>query len=77
MINILDDQGNTSSNDNGGVQTRGSGGSYPPLDISGLGVRRLVLQPMDARLDYMRRLRLWLRENNWDITEVKREAHLY
>ncbi|CAM9529604.1 unnamed protein product, partial [Ectocarpus fasciculatus] len=35
--------------------------------LSGLGVRRLVLQPMDARLEYMRDLRVWLRENGWRI----------
>lgn len=36
-----------------------------------LGVRRLVLQPMDARLEYVRDLRVWLRENGWRITQVR------
>lgn len=38
--------------------------------LSRLDVRRLVLQPMDARLEYMRDLRVWLRENGWRITQV-------
>lgn len=42
--------------------------------LSGLGVRRLVLQPMDARLEYMRDLRVWLRENGWRITQVGRTS---
>lgn len=28
------------------------------------------MQPMDARLEYMRDLRVWLRENGWHITQV-------
>lgn len=38
--------------------------------LSRLGVQRLVLQPMDARLEYMRDLRVWLREHGWRITQV-------
>lgn len=76
MINILGRK-SRSSNDDGEAKARGSGRSYPLLDNPGLGVRHLVLQPMDARLDYMRRLRLWLRENSWEITEVKSEARTY
>lgn len=41
-----------------------------PSVLSCLGVRRLVLQPMDARLEYMRDLRVWLRESGWKITQV-------
>ncbi|CAM9799096.1 unnamed protein product [Hapterophycus canaliculatus] len=37
--------------------------------LSSLGVRRLVLQPMDARLEYMRDLRVWLRRNGWRIKQ--------
>eukprot|EP00903_Cladosiphon_okamuranus_P013732 g12785.t1 len=37
--------------------------------LSHLGVRRLVLQPMDARLEYMRDLRVWLRKHGWRITQ--------
>lgn len=38
--------------------------------LSRVRVQRLVLQPMDARLEYMRDLRVWLRENGWQITQV-------
>lgn len=38
--------------------------------LSRLGVQRLVLQPMDARLEYMRDLRVWLREHGWQISQV-------
>lgn len=39
--------------------------------LAELGVRRLVLQPMDARLEYVRDLRVWLRENGWRISQVR------
>lgn len=38
--------------------------------LSALGIGRLVLQPMDARLEYVRDLRVWLRNNGWRITQV-------
>ncbi|CAM9246892.1 unnamed protein product [Choristocarpus tenellus] len=41
----------------------------PPLLLRQLGVRRLVLQPMDARLEYVHKLRLWLRLQGWLITQ--------
>lgn len=47
-----------------------------PADVGGaalstLGVERLVLQPMDPRLEYVRDLRVWLRENGWRIMQVR------
>lgn len=69
MIQIL------SAND-GGSSERAVGREYSKASredashLSRSGVRRLVLQPMDARLEYMRDLRVWLRENGWRITQV-------
>lgn len=39
--------------------------------LSSLGVERLVLQPMDPRLEYLRHLRVWLREHGWRIMQVR------
>lgn len=39
--------------------------------LSSLGIERLVLQPMDPRLEYLRDLRVWLRENGWQIMQVR------
>lgn len=45
-------------------------GTEPEAALSAIGIQRLVLQPMDARLEYLRCLRVWLRENGWHITQV-------
>ncbi|CAM9887299.1 unnamed protein product [Scytosiphon promiscuus] len=47
----------------------GSSKSREVPSPSSLGVHRLVLQPMDARLEYMHDLRVWLRENGWRIKQ--------
>ncbi|CAN0154241.1 unnamed protein product [Ectocarpus sp. 4 AP-2014] len=69
MIQILSASASDSSGDaaDGQESTHGRGASA----LSRLGVRRLVLQPMDARLEYMRDLRVWLRENGWRIAQEK------
>ncbi len=64
MIQIL------SAHDVGGRAGQGYVGGEVVSALSYLGIRRLVLQPMDARLEYMRDLRVWLRENGWHITQV-------
>lgn len=45
--------------------------------LSSLGVERLVLQPMDPRLEYLRDLRVWLRENGWRITQVREVMYAF
>lgn len=35
-----------------------------------LKIKRLVLQPMNSRLEYIRDLRMWLRVNGWQMTQV-------
>lgn len=45
--------------------------------LSSLGVERLVLQPMDPRLEYLRDLRVWLRENGWRIMQVRELMHAF
>lgn len=42
--------------------------------LSALEIKRLVLQPMDARLEYVHDLRKWLRGNGWHISQVS-ECH--
>lgn len=64
MIKIL--SANTGGKSEMNVASNGKGASA----LSCLGIRRLVLQPMDARLEYMRDLRVWLRESGWRITQV-------
>lgn len=64
MIQIL------SAHDDGDRTSQGNLGGEVASALSTLGIRRLVLQPMDARLEYMRDLRVWLRENGWQITQV-------
>ncbi|CAM9877743.1 unnamed protein product [Ectocarpus sp. 13 AM-2016] len=69
MIQILSASASDSSGDAADSQesSYGRGASV----LSRLGVRRLVLQPMDARLEYMRDLRVWLRGNGWRIAQEK------
>ncbi|CBJ32050.1 SAM-dependent methyltransferase [Ectocarpus siliculosus] len=69
MIQILSTSTSDSSVDVTDSPESSHGRGVPAL--SRLGVRRLVLQPMDARLEYMRDLRVWLRENGWRITQEK------
>ncbi|CAB1100275.1 unnamed protein product [Ectocarpus sp. CCAP 1310/34] len=69
IIQILSASTSDSSGDaaNSQESSHGRGASA----LSRLGVRRLVLQPMDARLEYMRDLRVWLRGNGWRIAQEK------
>ncbi|CAM9332327.1 unnamed protein product [Ectocarpus sp. 12 AP-2014] len=69
MIQILSASTSDSSGD--AADNRESSHGRGASALSRLGVRRLVLQPMDARLEYMRDLRVWLRENGWRIAQEK------
>lgn len=45
--------------------------NYPRSSaLSTLKIERLVIQPVDARLEFVHALRVWLRENGWQITQV-------
>ena len=72
MIQILSDNDRGTENAGPDPRTR----RQQPVDVGGaalstLGVERLVLQPMDPRLEYLRDLRVWLRENGWRIMQVR------
>ena len=64
MIQILSARGHRSENTGLDFEALGGGALFS------LGVQRLVLQPMDPRLEYLRDLRVWLRENGWKIVQV-------
>lgn len=69
MIQIL--SANVMGSDEGAIDEECSKEAGQDVSLlSRIGVRRLVLQPMDARLEYMRDLRIWLREKGWRITQV-------
>lgn len=62
MIQILSESNRIGDNCDGDSSTGST--------LSTLEIKRLVLQPMDARLEYVHDLRKWLRGNGWHITQV-------
>lgn len=78
MIQILSEGGRDSSSSSSvGKKSVDKSGSalLTRSALSDLKIDRLVLQPMDARLEYVHNLRMWLRENGWRITQVCVRAH--
>lgn len=72
MIQILSEGGRDSSSSSSvGKKSVDKSGSalLTRSALSDLKIDRLVLQPMDARLEYVHNLRMWLRENGWRITQ--------
>ncbi|CAN0042018.1 unnamed protein product, partial [Sphacelaria rigidula] len=61
MIQILSESNRIGDNCDGDSSTGST--------LSTLEIKRLVLQPMDARLEYVHDLRKWLRGNGWHITQ--------